>query len=42
MPLAAYRAMGGHVDHVRSLESLRDIERLEARPWLASNPWPLR
>ena len=41
MPLAAYRAMGGHVDHVRSLESLRDVERLEARPWPASNPWPL-
>jgi hypothetical protein len=41
MPLSAYRAMGGHVGHIRSLESLRDIERLEARPWPASNPWPL-
>jgi hypothetical protein len=42
MPLAAYRAMGGHVDHVRPLSSLRDVERLEGRPWPAANPWPLR
>ncbi len=42
MPLAAYRAMGGHVDHVRPLCALRDVERLESRPWPAANPWPLR
>jgi hypothetical protein len=42
MPLSAYRAMGGHVGHVRPLSSLRDVDRLETRPWPATNPWPLR
>ncbi len=42
MPLDAYRAMGGHVAHVRRLDSLRDEARVEARDWPAVNPWPLR
>jgi hypothetical protein len=42
MPAEAYRAMGGHMDQVRSLASLRDVDRLEGRPWPAPHPWPLR
>ncbi|MBM3524467.1 MAG: 6-hydroxynicotinate reductase, partial [Alphaproteobacteria bacterium] len=41
MPRAAYEAMGGHVDHIRALESLRDDPRLEAREWPRGSPWPL-
>jgi hypothetical protein len=29
----AYRELGGHTDRVRTLASLDDVERLEARPW---------
>jgi hypothetical protein len=42
MPAEAYRAMGGHMDQVRSLSSLRGVDRLEGRPWPAPHPWPLR
>ncbi|MBM3626656.1 MAG: 6-hydroxynicotinate reductase [Alphaproteobacteria bacterium] len=41
MPVDAYRAMGGHMDQVRSLASLREVDRLEGRPWPAPHPWPL-
>jgi hypothetical protein len=41
MPRDAYAAMGGHVDHIRPLESLRGESRLEARDWPAADPWPL-
>jgi len=42
VPLDAYRAMGGHVEHVRRLDTLRGEARVEARDWPAVNPWPLR
>jgi hypothetical protein len=41
MPREAFAAMGGHVDHIRPLESLRGETRLEARNWSAASPWPL-
>jgi hypothetical protein len=41
MPRDAFAAMGGHVDHIRPLESLRGEARLEARDWPAGAPWPL-
>ncbi len=37
-----YELLGGHVDHIRALESLRNIERVKAIPWPTGNPWPLR
>ncbi|TQF77574.1 6-hydroxynicotinate reductase [Elioraea sp. Yellowstone] len=41
LPLADYAAMGGHMDRVRPLASLRTEARLKAIPWDAANPWPL-
>lgn len=41
LPLADYAAMGGHMDRVRPLVSLRAEARLKAVPWDAANPWPL-
>ena len=38
----AYLAMGGHAAHVRGLDSLRGLERVEAQAWPVANPWPLR
>jgi hypothetical protein len=35
-----YRALGGHVDQVRPLASLRDVEKVKIEPWRADNPWP--
>jgi hypothetical protein len=29
----AYRELGGHMDRVRPLASLGDVDRIEARPW---------
>jgi hypothetical protein len=42
MTRAGYQALGGHVDRIRSLDSLRDVERLRTIPWTPSHPWPLR
>lgn len=41
LPLADYAAMGGHMDRVRPLASLREEARLKAVAWDASQPWPL-
>ncbi len=41
LPLADYAAMGGHMDRVRPLASLRDEARLKAIPWDPAQPWPL-
>jgi hypothetical protein len=35
-----YAALGGHMDHVRPLESLA-AERVKLTEWRAENPWPL-
>jgi hypothetical protein len=41
LPLADYAAMGGHMDRVRPLASLRDEARLKAIPWDPAQPWPM-
>jgi hypothetical protein len=41
LPLADYAAMGGHLDRVRPLASLKDEPRVTARAWNDANPWPL-
>ncbi|MBI3708156.1 MAG: 6-hydroxynicotinate reductase [Proteobacteria bacterium] len=41
MTLADYRALGGHVDHVRPLAALAREARLAVTPWRDDNPWPL-
>jgi 6-hydroxynicotinate reductase len=42
MTRASYQALGGHVDHIRPVESIRGVERVRAIPWSPSNPWPLK
>jgi hypothetical protein len=42
MTRAAYASLGGHVDCIRPLESIRTVERAKAIPWSPTNPWPLR
>ena len=42
LPLADYAAMGGHMDRVRPLASLRVEERVTSRAWNEANPWPLQ
>jgi 6-hydroxynicotinate reductase len=37
----AYAALGGHMDHVRPLSSLRDNARVKASAWRDDQPWPL-
>jgi hypothetical protein len=37
-----YAAMGGHLEHVRSLEALRETGRVKSLPWRGAHPWPLR
>jgi hypothetical protein len=41
LPLADYAAMGGHMDRVRPLASLREEARLKAVAWDPAQPWPL-
>jgi hypothetical protein len=41
LPLADYAAMGGHMDRVRPLASLREEARLKAVAWDLAQPWPL-
>src|SRR5690606_36747156 len=36
-----YRALGGHMDHVRPLADLAKEQRLKMAPWPSENPWPL-
>jgi 6-hydroxynicotinate reductase len=36
-----YERLGGHMDHVRPIESLAGIERAVATGWRADHPWPL-
>jgi 6-hydroxynicotinate reductase len=36
-----YAALGGHMDYVRSVESLQNVERVKVTSWRPENPWPL-
>jgi len=42
LSLADYRTLGGYVDHVRPLASLKDEPRIKVEPWTEGNPWPLQ
>jgi hypothetical protein len=42
MTRANYQALGGHVDCILPVESIRDVERVKAIPWSPANPWPLK
>jgi hypothetical protein len=37
----AYAALGGHIDRVQSLETLRGNSRVKLSPWRDDQPWPL-
>ncbi len=41
LPLADYAAMGGHMDRVRPLSSLRERGDVRAVAWDEAHPWPL-
>jgi hypothetical protein len=41
LPLADYAAMGGHMDRVRPLSSLRERGEVRAVAWDEAHPWPL-
>ncbi len=41
LSLADYRALGGHMDRVREIESLAGLERVEVQRWRPDHPWPL-
>jgi hypothetical protein len=41
MRLEDYRGLGGHMDHVRPLDSLAHIDRVQVTSWRPDNPWPL-
>ncbi|MCU0984109.1 MAG: 6-hydroxynicotinate reductase, partial [Acetobacteraceae bacterium] len=41
LPLADYAAMGGHMDRVRPLASIREHGEVRAVAWDAAHPWPL-
>jgi len=41
LPLADYAAMGGHMDRVRPLASLRERSDVRAVAWDEAHPWPL-
>jgi hypothetical protein len=36
-----YARLGGHVDHIRPIESLAGVERAVATGWRPEHPWPL-
>jgi hypothetical protein len=41
MALADYRALGGHMDRVRTLHEIVDSERVRVVGWDGLNPWPV-
>jgi 6-hydroxynicotinate reductase len=41
MRRGTYEALGGHLDCIRPLESLRAVDRVKTIPWPPANPWPL-
>jgi hypothetical protein len=41
LKLSDYAALGGYVDHVRSLESIMSDKRRQHLSAHESNPWPL-
>jgi hypothetical protein len=41
MSRAGYAALGGHLDCIRPLDSLRAVERVKTIAWPPGNPWPL-
>jgi 6-hydroxynicotinate reductase len=36
-----YEKLGGHMDHIRPIESLAGVERAVASGWRSEHPWPL-
>jgi len=44
MPREIYAELGGHVDHVKSLEDVLSGggDRVRVTDWNAENPWPLK
>jgi 6-hydroxynicotinate reductase len=36
-----YEKLGGHMDHIRPIESLAGVERAVASGWRPEHPWPL-
>jgi hypothetical protein len=36
-----YKALGGHVDHVKPLTALREVGRIKVEPRRPENPWPM-
>jgi hypothetical protein len=36
-----YRALGGHMEHVRPLEALKSLPSVKLEPWRDESPWPL-
>ncbi len=40
MRLDDYAALGGHIEHVTRLDSIRAASRMNAVDWSADNPWP--
>jgi hypothetical protein len=43
LPRRLYQALGGHADHVQSIEAVLEAygQRARREPWPAVNPWPL-
>ncbi len=41
VPLADYRAMGGHMDALRDLDDILSDAKARSLPWQGENPWPL-
>jgi hypothetical protein len=41
LPLAAYEAMGGHMDRVVTLDEALRRAQFKAQGWRTENPWPL-
>ncbi|MBV8537230.1 MAG: 6-hydroxynicotinate reductase, partial [Alphaproteobacteria bacterium] len=42
LKLDDYRALGGHMEHVRPLDSLKGLDKVKVEPWRPGNPWPLQ
>jgi hypothetical protein len=36
-----YKVLGGHVDHVKPLTALREVDKVKVEPWRPENPWPM-
>jgi hypothetical protein len=41
MRLDDYRAMGGHINHVQPIETVRNLQRIKSIPWTSAHDWPL-